>query len=238
MSKEEDQKKEDFLLEPTRDFVFKNIFGVERNRRIVVSFLNAVLEGNPKITSVEFGNSEIPRAREDGKSVGLALLARTPEDTTIINIAIQRIDRGDTENRAYVHVSRIRPDKLEIGQDYNDIPNIILLWVTDFIVYPDIEPYLNEYTHVILPRGNDPMKIGTRKSRIFILELPKISYSVENLSNIEKDPLQLWMTFIKKPEIISEDIISRIPEIGEAMAELKRLSSDRTARALYEAELS
>jgi predicted transposase/invertase (TIGR01784 family) len=62
-------------------------------------------------------------------------------------------------------------------------------------------------------------------------------YSVENLSNIEKDLLQLWMTFIKKPEIITEDIINKLPEIGEAMAELKRLSSDRTARALYEAEL-
>jgi predicted transposase/invertase (TIGR01784 family) len=62
-------------------------------------------------------------------------------------------------------------------------------------------------------------------------------YSVENLSNIEKDLLQLWMTFIKKPEIITEDIINQLPEIGEAMAELKRLSSDRTARALYEAEL-
>ncbi|MDR3079103.1 MAG: Rpn family recombination-promoting nuclease/putative transposase, partial [Rickettsiales bacterium] len=93
MRKEEDQKKEDFLLEPTRDFVFKNIFGVERNRRIVVSFLNAVLEGNPKISSIEFGNSEIPRARKDGKSVRLDILARTPDDT-IINIEIQRIDRG------------------------------------------------------------------------------------------------------------------------------------------------
>jgi predicted transposase/invertase (TIGR01784 family) len=124
-----------------------------------------------------------------------------------------------------------------IGNRSNDIPNIILLWVTDFIVYPDIEPYLSEHTIVRLPKGNDPMKIGTRKSRTFILELPKIIYSVENLSNIEKDLLQLWMTFIKKPEIISENTTGQPSEIGEAMAELRRLSSDRTARALYEAEL-
>jgi predicted transposase/invertase (TIGR01784 family) len=64
---------------------------VERNRRLVVSFLNAVLEGNPRITSVKFGNSEIPGAREDGKSVRLDILARTPEDT-IVNIEIQRGD--------------------------------------------------------------------------------------------------------------------------------------------------
>ena len=39
------------LLDPKMDFVFKNIFGSEKNPKILISFLNATL--NPKYRSDE-----------------------------------------------------------------------------------------------------------------------------------------------------------------------------------------
>ncbi|MDR3078694.1 MAG: hypothetical protein LBU15_01510, partial [Rickettsiales bacterium] len=53
----------------------------------------------------------------------------------------------------------------------------------------------------------------------------KLDYAQETLA--ADDPLLLWMTFLKHPERITEDIISQIPEMGVAMTEPGRLSRDR-----------
>ena len=42
------------LLDPKMDFVFKNIFGSEKNPKILISFLNATLKPKYLITAVEF----------------------------------------------------------------------------------------------------------------------------------------------------------------------------------------
>ena len=41
------------LLDPKMDFVFKNIFGTEKNSKILISFLNATLKPKYLITAVE-----------------------------------------------------------------------------------------------------------------------------------------------------------------------------------------
>ncbi|MBQ8651401.1 MAG: PD-(D/E)XK nuclease family transposase, partial [Alphaproteobacteria bacterium] len=40
------------LLDPKLDYIFKNIFGVEKNKRLLISLLNAILDNNPKINEV------------------------------------------------------------------------------------------------------------------------------------------------------------------------------------------
>ena len=47
------------LLDPKMDFVFKNIFGSEKNPKILISFLNATLKPKDLITSVEIKNTDI-----------------------------------------------------------------------------------------------------------------------------------------------------------------------------------
>lgn len=47
------------LLDPKMGFVFKNIFGNEKNPKILISFLNATLKPEYLITSVEFKNRDI-----------------------------------------------------------------------------------------------------------------------------------------------------------------------------------
>ncbi|MGL5749622.1 MAG: PD-(D/E)XK nuclease family transposase, partial [Paraclostridium sp.] len=41
------------------DFVFKNIFGSEKNPEILISFLNATLKPKYLITAVEMKNTDI-----------------------------------------------------------------------------------------------------------------------------------------------------------------------------------
>ena len=47
------------LLDPKVDFVFKNIFGSEKNPQILISFLNATLRPKSKITAVKIMGTDI-----------------------------------------------------------------------------------------------------------------------------------------------------------------------------------
>jgi predicted transposase/invertase (TIGR01784 family) len=49
------------LLDPKLDYIFKNIFGVEKNKSILISFLNALLKGNPKIRDIQLENTDIAK---------------------------------------------------------------------------------------------------------------------------------------------------------------------------------
>ena len=41
------------LLDIKNDFVFKQVFGIEKNKNVLMSFLNAILRGKPKIVDIE-----------------------------------------------------------------------------------------------------------------------------------------------------------------------------------------
>ena len=76
------------LLDPKMDFVFKNIFGSEKNPKILISFLNATLKPKDLITSVEIKNTDINKNYIEDKFSRLDVKAKTSNDE-IINIEIQ-----------------------------------------------------------------------------------------------------------------------------------------------------
>ncbi len=49
------------LLNPQIDFVFKKIFGTEKNKPILINFLNAVIKPTTPIKDVEIKNNDIDK---------------------------------------------------------------------------------------------------------------------------------------------------------------------------------
>ena len=76
------------LLDPKIDFIFKNIFGAEKNKRILISFLNSVLKNPYPITAVEIKNTDVEKAFIEDKFSRLDIKAET-SNNEIINIEIQ-----------------------------------------------------------------------------------------------------------------------------------------------------
>ena len=63
------------LLDIQNDYVFKNVFGVDENKNVLISFLNAILQERPHIESVELKNTEIPKFDKNGRTIHLDVLA-------------------------------------------------------------------------------------------------------------------------------------------------------------------
>lgn len=84
------------LLDPKMDFVFKNIFGSEKNPQILISFLNATLKPKDLITAVEIKNTDINKGYIEDKFSRLDVKATTSNDE-VINIEIPKLEEGSDE---------------------------------------------------------------------------------------------------------------------------------------------
>ncbi|GHT94384.1 transposase [Alphaproteobacteria bacterium] len=219
------------LLLPRYDFVFKGLFGQEDHKRVLISLLNSILDGNPFIQDITLENTDIPKDMEDGKSVRLDIRATTDENTKI-QIEIQCQDEGNIVNRAAFGQSKMLPEELHEGDEYDSLPNLISIWITNYN-----ETGRNYHTHKIRfmyeedPAGN-PAVSASDKFRIFIIELEKIDEKRANISDL----FSVWMSFLKAPQTIPPEFLT-IKEVKEAMEGLIHLSQDPETRRIYNMRL-
>jgi predicted transposase/invertase (TIGR01784 family) len=79
----------------------------------------------------------------------------------------------------------------------------------------------------------DGVEIASEKTRIFIIELPKIDLKKASIN----DMFSVWMFFLKNPELIPDEFITKVPEVHEALEELKVMSMNDEFRAAYNAHI-
>ncbi|GHU19050.1 hypothetical protein FACS189472_08290 [Alphaproteobacteria bacterium] len=75
------------LLKPSSDFVFANLFGEEKHKRVLVCLLNSILKGKPTIKSITLMNPQHKKQRKNGRSATLDIKAVT-DNKTIVDIEI------------------------------------------------------------------------------------------------------------------------------------------------------
>ena len=201
------------LLDPKMDFVFKNIFGSEKNPKILISFLNATLKPKDLITSVEIKNTDINKDYVEDKFSRLDVKAKTSNDE-IINIEIQLKNEYNMIKRSLYYWSKLYSEQLGEGQDYSVLQRTICINILNF-------KYLK----------TRKFHSGYRLKEIYSNEeLTKLDDGAD-----EKDMLVNWIEFLKDPE--SETVRSlemNIEEIRQAKDELIRMSNDDTQREIYE----
>jgi predicted transposase/invertase (TIGR01784 family) len=221
------QAEEKFDLLPVcTDYVFKNVFGKASHKRALISLLNSILEGHPVIRDITIENSEIPRDFKKGKSVGLDIRA-TADDETKLQIDVQCQDDGCVANRSVFYQAKMQKNELNASEEYDDLPNIISIWLVN---YDETKRkyHTHEAVYTFKKTPLDLPEIATDKFRIFIVELPKVDINHVKVSDIFK----VWVYFLRNPEKIPAEFLT-IPEVEEAMNELKYVSQDPKVRQGY-----
>ncbi|RIV16395.1 Rpn family recombination-promoting nuclease/putative transposase, partial [Alicyclobacillaceae bacterium I2511] len=125
------------LLSPKVDFIFKQIFGSEENKDILISFLNAVFEdsGQPLIVSVELLNPFLEKDALTDKQGVLDVKAKT-ETGTLLDVEIQLQDHQDMEKRTLFYWAKMFEEQLEEGQSYHKLHKAVTINVLDFNYIP------------------------------------------------------------------------------------------------------
>jgi predicted transposase/invertase (TIGR01784 family) len=212
------------LLDPKLDYIFKNIFGVEKNKSILISFLNALLKGNPKIRDIQLENTDIAKILEEDKASRLDIKA-TSDDGTLLDIEIQCRNTGEIPQRAFHYLANMMQGTVKSGASYKG-PKVIGIWILGENV-TDRQNAIGEAYMTFQPQHTDPYQIMTDSARIFFIELPKFNPKNADMHDL----LTGWLSFLKNPIFMDESFL-KVKEVKEAMETLKYISADDEIRAL------
>ena len=219
------------LLNPQIDFVFKKIFGTEKNKPILINFLNAVIKPITPIKDVEIKNNDIDKDFIEDKFSRLDVKATTSNNEHI-NIEIQVKNEYNMIQRTLYYWSKMYSEQIQNRDNYSKLERTVCINILNF-KYLNNDKYHNAYRLKEIT-SNEEL---TDLQEIHFIELPKFNEigNKEYVENVEKmDALEKWLEFLVEPEsnTVRQLELSN-EEIKLAKSELYRLSMDSKEREQY-----
>ena len=219
------------LLNPQIDFVFKKIFGTEKNKPILINFLNAVIKPTTPIKDVEIKNNDIDKDFIEDKFSRLDVKATT-SNKEHINIEIQVKNEYNMIQRTLYYWSKMYSEQIQNRDNYSKLERTVCINILNF-KYLKNDKYHNAYRLKEITSNEELTDI----QEIHFIELPKFNEigNKEYVENVEKmDALEKWLEFLVEPEsnTVRQLELSN-EEIKLAKSELYRLSMDSKEREQY-----
>ena len=217
-----DQEKD--LLPVKSDFVFKLIFGDQRNVDILADFLKSVLdipdEEYDRLTIVD---PHVKKESENDKYGILDVKVHT-KNGRVIHVEVQLWFIPEMKERSVYYQSKMVTEQMSSGQDYSIIKKVVSIMITDYDLVPENNRYHNQFRY----RTEDGVEF-TSLTEINTLELSKLPQETDS------SKLWYWMKFIQSDDREVLDMLAeKSPQIKKAVGVLKELSADERARMLFE----
>ena len=219
------------LLNPQIDFVFKKIFGTEKNKPILINFLNAVIKPTTPIKDVEIKNNDIDKDFIEDKFSRLDVKATT-SNKEHINIEIQVKNEYNMIQRTLYYWSKMYSEQIQNRDNYNKLERTVCINILNFKYLKNYK-YHNAYRLKEIT-SNEEL---TDLQEIHFIELPKFNEigNKEYVENVEKmDALEKWLEFLIEPESNTvRELEKSSEEIRLAKDELYKLSMNSEEREKY-----
>ncbi len=175
---------------PKNDIIFKILFGDQRHPRILIHFLNSVLDLENPIKSVQIKQTELTPEVLMQKGSRLDVLATT-DTGEIINVEIQKKDGKNIKERSLFYWSRLFSGQATVGEKYNDLHKTICINVLNFPLFED-----GRYWHKNFLTDSETHEKLTDLVELHFFELPKVKIRKDN------SPITFWLRFIDNPQSV------------------------------------
>ena len=219
------------FLDPKNDYAFKRIFGTEKNKDILIHFLNDIFARttNP-IEEVTFlKSSQDPKLAAERQSI-VDVLCQDMEGNRFI-IEMQVGHEKGFEKRAQFYASRAYIDQRDSGVAYQDLQSVTFLAIMDFVLFPKKAEYVCHHQMLDIKTHERDLKDFS----FSFIELPKFKAHSNQLQTLT----QKWCYFFKSAQKTTEadliDIIGPDIIIKKAYDELDRFSWSKEDLQIYEA---
>jgi predicted transposase/invertase (TIGR01784 family) len=221
------------FLDPKNDYAFKRIFASERNKDILIHFLNDTIlfKNHGHIVDVQILKTVLD-PETASKKISIVDILCTDQNGNIYIVEMQVAKEKGFEKRAQYYASKAYISQANAGGEYHDLKEVIFLAIVDFIMFPDKKAYKSD--HVILDRENHDHDL--KDFSFTFLELPKFNKDVDHLTTM----LDKWAYFFKHADETKEEDLDKIigndQIIGRAFKELNRFSWDDEELRTYDQE--
>ncbi|WP_353279127.1 Rpn family recombination-promoting nuclease/putative transposase [Wolbachia endosymbiont (group A) of Cydia amplana] len=220
------------FLDPKLDLTFKKIFGTERNKNILIHFLNDILgctEVNT-IQEVEFLSTIMdPEIASDKQSIVDVLCRDSSGNRYIIEMQLTR-DKG-FEKRAQLYAAKAYSRQADKSGKYVDLKKIFFIAISNCTLFPDKLDYISSHTI----RDEKTNEHDLKDFQFIFIELPKFPKSrEEQLESV----VDRWLFFFKYADETTDEDLRKIAEkspiIKLAYDELDRFSWNEKDLVAYE----
>ncbi|WP_447933106.1 Rpn family recombination-promoting nuclease/putative transposase [Wolbachia endosymbiont of Dactylopius coccus] len=223
------------FLDPKNDVAFRRIFGTEKNKDILIHFLNDILGFTSKnaIQDIEFLSTiQDPDIASKKQSI-VDVLCRDSTGVQWI-IEMQVAKTKGFEKRAQYYAAKAYSRQADKGDQYHDLKEIIFIAIADCILFPNKSEYKSKHTI----RDEDTNEHDLKDFYFIFIELPKFPKTKEDqLSSI----VEKWIYFFKYADETSEEELEKIIGsdliIKKAYEELNRFNWSEKEFIAYEQEI-
>lgn len=223
------------FLDPKNDVAFRRIFGSEKNKDILIHFLNDILgfTGVNEIKDIEFLSTiQDPEIASKKQSI-VDVLCRDENGVQVI-VEMQVAKSQGFEKRAQYYAAKAYSSQADKGDQFNNLKEIIFVAIADCILFPDKEEYKSD--HIVLDRNS--YEHDLKDFYFTFIELPKFPKTKEDqLENI----VEKWVYYFKYADETSEKELEKIIGsdliIKKAYEELNRFNWSEKEFIAYEQEI-
>ncbi|XCN75244.1 MAG: Rpn family recombination-promoting nuclease/putative transposase [Candidatus Electrothrix aestuarii] len=177
------------FLDVRTDFAFKKVFGSERSKNVLISFLNAIIDfGEEQVTDLTIVDPyQIPllKGMKDSYVDVKAVLSNNKK----VIVEMQVLNVEGFEKRVLYNAAKLYSTQLKKSGKYTTLEPIIALTITDFEMFPEFAKPISYWTlrerEVLLQYSND--------IELIFAELPKFTKTERELTGIADK----WLYFVK-----------------------------------------
>ncbi|BET28669.1 Rpn family recombination-promoting nuclease/putative transposase [Wolbachia pipientis] len=223
------------FLDPKNDVAFRRIFGTEKNKDILIHFLNDILgfTGKDEIKEIEF-LSTIQDAEIASKKQSIVDVLCRDENGVQVIVEMQVAKTKGFEKRAQYYAAKAYSRQADKGDQYQGLKEIIFIAIADCILFPNKSEYKSD--HVMLDK--DSYEHDLKDFYFTFIELPKFPKTKEDQleSIVEK-----WIYYFKYADETGEEELEKIIGsdviIKKAYEELNRFNWSEKEFIAYEQEI-
>jgi len=220
-------------IDPKIDCVFKALLGAEGNRRLLIHFLNAALDGDlpAPIVAVEILNPYNEREFLDDKLSIVDVKARDAQGR-VFQVEIQLLVLPDLPARILYGWANLYRSQLKSGQDYGELRPAYSIW----LLGETLRRGLPEYVHHLRMRDEQGRGLIDHGG-IWLLELGKFAAGPGQSGQVDTE-LERWLKFFTEGECLDDDALPewmQTAEMQQAMSTLKAFSELDRAYHAYQA---
>ncbi|BFD47866.1 Rpn family recombination-promoting nuclease/putative transposase [Wolbachia endosymbiont (group A) of Acrocera orbiculus] len=223
------------FLDVRNDVAFKKIFGTEKNKDILIHFLNDIIgfTGKNQIKDIEFLSTiQDPDIAAKKQSI-VDVLCRDENGVQVI-VEMQVAKTKGFEKRAQYYAAKAYSRQADKGDQYHNLKEIIFIAIADCVLFPNKSEYKSKHTI----RDEDTNEHDLKDFYFIFIELPKFPKNKEDqLENI----VEKWVYFFRYADETSEEELEKIIGsdviIKKAYEELNRFNWSEKEFIAYEQEI-
>ncbi len=215
-------------IDPKVDYAFKRVFGDQRNADILIHLINAILQRQDPVVSVDILNPFNDKDFSEDKLTVLDIKARD-QVGNLFNVEMQLLLPQHFRSRVLYYWAALYRQQLQEGESYSRLRPTISICLINHKLFREVDDYCLDFRLV----NQEHLLCFSEHLQLYVLELPKFQRQLSEL----RGPLEKWMYIFRHGATFDADHLPAEfsePVYQHAFKELKMLTQDDLERERYE----